>query len=122
MRWCISRAPGHRSWHKRRWHGRAADRPCHRPTGGGRRRCSLASIDPLDIHDSCLLTSIAGARGLVAPFLGSALAALPWLGVNGVLLLAAALVAAGTVAVARTDAPPEPAPADELEGAMAAGD
>ena len=71
---------------------------------------------------SSLLTSIAGARGLVAPFLGSALAALPWLGVNGVLLLAAALVAVGTVAVARTDAPPEPAAADELEAAPAAGD
>lgn len=64
---------------------------------------------------SSLLTSVAGARGLVAPFLGSALAATPWLGAGGVLLLAAALIVVGTVAVTRTDTSPDLTPADEIE-------
>jgi MFS family permease len=55
-----------------------------------------------------LLTSIAGLRGLVAPFLGTALAELPLLGANGVLLLATALVVAGALGVTRVGLPPEP--------------
>jgi MFS family permease len=51
---------------------------------------------------SSLLTSIAGLRGLIAPFVGSALAALPLIGVNGVLILAAALILLGATIVART--------------------
>jgi MFS family permease len=57
---------------------------------------------------SSLLTSIAGGRGLIAPFLGVALASLPWLGANGVLGLAAFLIVAGAALVARTSLPAEP--------------
>jgi MFS family permease len=66
---------------------------------------------------SSLLTSIAGLRGLIAPFLGSALAALPWLGANGVLTLAAALIVLGAALLARTSLPAEPAPAGVPEPA-----
>lgn len=55
-----------------------------------------------------LLTSIAGVRGLIAPFVGSALVALPWFGASGVLLLASCLILAGALVASRASVPPEP--------------
>ena len=58
---------------------------------------------------SSLLTSIAGLRGLIAPFAGAALAAHPWFGAGGVLIVAAILIVIGAVIVGRGALPAEPA-------------
>jgi MFS family permease len=78
----------------------------------------LAPRDRLPEYAS-LLTSIAGARGLIAPFLGAALASTV-LGPNGVLVLAALMTVAGAIILGRTVLPEEPA-AERAAPAPASG-
>lgn len=61
---------------------------------------------------SSLLTSIAGLRGLVAPFVGSTLIGLPGAGPKGLLLVSLLLIIVGAASLARLQLP-DPSLADE---------
>lgn len=56
-------------------------------------------------HYAALHAFLVGVRGVIAPFVGTALIAIPWIGLRGVFLLSALLIALGWLLVRRVVVP-----------------